>query len=165
MTTYLLDANVLITAHRQWYGFDFCPGFWGWVEKEHAAGRVFSVARVRSELVGTDDDLATWARGLPDGFFLQESDSEAASFAALGSWVRGQPYQAAAVATFLQSADAALVAQAQSRSCTVVTLEVRANSARIVKIPDACVGLRVDYMTPYAMLRTARARLVLERSK
>lgn len=163
--TYLLDANALITAHRQWYGFDFCPGFWAWIEAQHAAGRVYSVARVEAELVGADDQLTVWVRGLPDGFFLQESDDEAASFTALGAWVRGQQYQPAAIATFMQSADAALVAQAQARKYTVVTLEVRANSPRVVKIPDACVGLKVDYISPYAMLRKERARFILGRPK
>jgi len=32
---YLLDANVLITAYRQWYGFDFCPGFRDWILRSH----------------------------------------------------------------------------------------------------------------------------------
>ncbi|MBK8259301.1 MAG: DUF4411 family protein [Polyangiaceae bacterium] len=161
MTAYLLDANALITAHRQWYGFDFCPGFWEWIVAQHAAGRVYSVARVEAELLGADDQLASWARQLPDGFFLRESDTEAAAFANLATWARRQNYQPAAVATFLQSADAALVAQAQARKSTVVTLEVRSGSPRIVKIPDACVGLNVDYLTPYAMLRREKARFIL----
>lgn len=25
---YLLDTNVFVNAKRDWYGFDFCPGFW-----------------------------------------------------------------------------------------------------------------------------------------
>jgi len=35
---YLLDADTLISAHRQYYPFDFCPGFWTWLEKNTAKG-------------------------------------------------------------------------------------------------------------------------------
>ncbi|EQD25705.1 MAG: hypothetical protein D084_Lepto4C00024G0001 [Leptospirillum sp. Group IV 'UBA BS'] len=35
------------------------------------------------------------------------------------------------------------------------------NSARKIKIPDACIGLGIKSMTPYEMLRTERVRFVL----
>ncbi len=35
---YLLDANVFIDAKNRYYGFDFCPGFWDWVDLAHAMG-------------------------------------------------------------------------------------------------------------------------------
>lgn len=49
---YLLDTSVFITARRVHYGFDFCPGFWSWLQEKHAAGLVFSVERVHEELKG-----------------------------------------------------------------------------------------------------------------
>ena len=36
--SYLLDANVFMSAHNLHYGLDFCPAFWEWmgrVEKLH----------------------------------------------------------------------------------------------------------------------------------
>lgn len=39
---FLLDANVFIQAKNLHYGFDFCPAFWSWVDRSHAAGRVSS---------------------------------------------------------------------------------------------------------------------------
>lgn len=59
---YLLDSNVLISAKNLHYGFDFCPGFWEWLEQASAAGIVHSVEAVYNELVGGDDDLAKWAK-------------------------------------------------------------------------------------------------------
>ncbi len=44
---------------------------------------------------------------------------------------------------------------------TVVTHEVPSPTVRRIKIPDACVGLRIKCMTPYEMLRRERARFVL----
>jgi len=108
---YLLDANVLITAHRQWYGFDFVPGFWSWIKQAHAANLVSSIARVRDELAG-DDALAAWVQQLPGSFFVRESASDGAAFQRVAAWAQSQQYQASAVLTFLQGADFGLVAQA-----------------------------------------------------
>ncbi len=35
---------------------------------------------------------------------------------------------------------------------------------RKIKIPDACIGLGIKFMTPYEMLRRERARFILDRS-
>ncbi len=63
--------------------------------------------------------------------------------------------------TFLQVADYFLVAHALAHSQTVVTHEVAAESARKVKIPNACIGLGIKCVTPFEMLRIERARFVL----
>ncbi len=55
---YLLDANVFIDAKNRYYGFDFCPGFWDWVDLAHADGRVMSIEIVGDDLVGGGGDLA-----------------------------------------------------------------------------------------------------------
>ncbi|MBV6522211.1 MAG: hypothetical protein MNPFHGCM_02357 [Gemmatimonadaceae bacterium] len=39
---YLLDADVFIRAKNLHYGFDFCPAFWEFVER-NGNGAVFSV--------------------------------------------------------------------------------------------------------------------------
>ena len=56
---YLLDANVFLQAKNLHYGFDFCPAFWDWLAQANAQGRVFSIEKVKAELV--DDDAAQWA--------------------------------------------------------------------------------------------------------
>jgi hypothetical protein len=55
-----------------------------------------------------------------------------------------------------------LIAHALAGNHVVVTHELPGNSPRRVKIPDACAGLGIRFMTPFAMLRTERARFVLE---
>jgi hypothetical protein len=59
---YLLDSNVFIEAKNRHYGFDFCPAFWDWIDRAHAAGNVFSIDSVRIELTGGNDDLACCSR-------------------------------------------------------------------------------------------------------
>ncbi|MCB1058444.1 MAG: DUF4411 family protein [Acidobacteria bacterium] len=79
----------------------------------------------------------------------------------VSAWASGQSYEPAAVSAFLQVADYYLVAQARARGDAVVTHEVPSQSARRIKIPDACIGLGIKCMTPYEMLRRERARFVL----
>lgn len=160
---YLLDANVFIAAKNLHYGFDFCPAFWEWIVREHDAGKVFSIEKVRDELVAGQDDLATWAAGLPGAFFQKPDATTVPALGLIANWVNGQTsYSPAAKSTFLQIADYYLVAQALAGQHIVVTHELPNNSRHIVKIPNVCLGLNVQYVTPFEMLRRERARFVLE---
>lgn len=160
---YLLDANVFIQAKNLHYGFDFCPAFWDWLDSGNQNGTVFSIEKVRDELIGGGDDLADWAKARSSGFFLPPDGTDIASLASLSNWATGGGFEAGAVSQFLQVADYYLVAQAHARSFVVVSNEVPANSVKKIKIPNACIGLGVKFMSPYEMLRTERARFVLGR--
>jgi hypothetical protein len=48
-TVYVIDANVLMQAHRLYYAFPICPGFWDFLANEHQVGRIMSVDKVRDE--------------------------------------------------------------------------------------------------------------------
>lgn len=158
---YLLDANVFIQAKNLQYGFDFCPAFWDWLERMNAQGKVFSIRQVGDELQAGEDELAVWGDARGDAFFLPPDNAVLAAAPRLSAWATGQDYAPAAVNTFLQVADYWLVAFAAAHQHIVVTHEVPANSPKKIKIPNACVGLGVRFMTPYQMLRTERARFVL----
>lgn len=158
---YLLDANVFIQAKNLHYGFDFCPAFWDWVVAEHAAGAVFSVEKVGTELEAGSDELSVWAAERGDAFFLEPDPVSLPALAAVSAWVTGQGYAAAAVNTFLQVADYYLVAYALAHSHIVVTHEIPSDSLRKVKIPNVCIGLGIKCVTPFEMLRLARANFVL----
>jgi hypothetical protein len=158
---YLLDANVFIQAKNLHYGFDFCPGFWDWVDQAHADGLVYSIDSVRTELIAGSDDLAEWAKQRTASFFLAPDATTVPSLQAISTWANGAGYEPAAVAGFLQIADYYLVAQARALLYTVVTHEVVSNSVRRIKIPNACLNLGVRYVTPFAMLRAEQARFVL----
>jgi hypothetical protein len=158
---YLLDANVFIQAKNLHYGFDFCPAFWDWLVQKNAAAHVFSTEKVGDELAAGDDDLADWAVARGKAFFLQPAEAVLPALTQVSVWVTGQGYEPAAISTFLQVADYWLVAHALAYAHTVVTHEVPSESARKVKIPNACVGLGIHCVTPYEMLRRERARFVL----
>ena len=157
---YLLDANVFISAKNSHYGFDFCPAFWDWLILKHEAGIVFSVAKVRDELL-PGDSLSDWARGRGSNFFRSPTEADLPSLATVGRWVEAQEYRPAAISAFLQKGDYYLVAQAITGGHTVVMHEKRDDTPRKVKIPNACLGVGVSVITPFEMLRREQARFVL----
>lgn len=64
--------------------------------------------------------------------------------------------------TFLQLTDYYVVAHALAHGHTVVTHEVASPSTKKIKIPNACIGLHIKCMMPFAMLWHERAKCILE---
>ena len=158
---YLLDANVFIQAKNLHYGMDFCPAFWDWLINSNAAGQVFSIERVGDEIEAGEDELSDWAAQRGSGFFLRPDEAMIPALGTVSTWATRQTYEPAAVNTFLQVADSYLVAHALAHGQTIVTHERVSDSRRIIKIPNACIGVGIKFMTPYEMLRRERARFVL----
>lgn len=82
---YLLDANVFIEAKNRYYGLDFCPGFWDWLDQAHADGKAFSIDKVGDELSAGADELSTWTLQRPDGFFLEADAAVVPSLQAISA--------------------------------------------------------------------------------
>ena len=60
---FLLDANTLIDAHRNYYPMDRVPEFWNWMVRNAADGRVKIPVESYEEVVaGRQDDLVRWLR-------------------------------------------------------------------------------------------------------
>jgi hypothetical protein len=160
---YLLDANVFIEAKNRHYRFGVCPGFWDWLLQANAADILFSVSKVRDELVRRGDDLSVWAKARPTSFFLPIDAVVLQYYAQIAKWVAGRKCQQNAKADFLNGADPWLIAHALAYRHTVVTAEVPAPDAvRRIKIPDVCLAHSVPYTGPFQMLDEAGARFVLE---
>lgn len=159
---YLLDANVFMQANRLHYGFDFCPGFWDWLVRAHEDGVVFSIEKVLDEIDGGEDQLVQWSVDRGPSFFLRPDGQVLEAMRRVSHWATGHGFHQAAVNTFVQVADAYLIAHALAHGFTVVTHEVASNELKRIKIPVAGIALGVQCMTPFAMLRRERARFVLE---
>jgi hypothetical protein len=153
--TYLLDSDVFIEAKKRYYGFDICPGFWAYLEREMTAGNVRSIEAVKAELLAKADELSTWATNHSD-FFDPPTAGFAASMAALSTWVTGPglTYSQAAIQQFLALADSQLVAHAHSEVFTLVSDEgSHPLSVARVMIPDACNALNVPCISTFELLR------------
>lgn len=156
---FLVDSDVFITAKNLYYPFDICPGFWKSLLHHHGAGRVYSVDRVRGELlVGRDtEDLVQWVKGeVPKSFFLPVDTGEVAdAYTSIMMWVHGQErFFDHAKAKFATGADGWLVAYARVHGAVVVTNEQSApESRKDVKLPDLCAQFGVRRENTFAMLR------------
>ena len=154
--TFLLDANVLITAHRSYYAFDLCPGFWDSVKAGHAAGRIFSTQRVLAELRRNTDVLTGWVDGeLPPEFFLDDSAAEVISeYGPMMQWVQSKDFNPAAKAKFATDADGWLVAASKQSGFCLVTHERSQDGVKVrVPVPNVCDEFGVGYCNTFEMLR------------
>ena len=62
MTVYLIDANVLIRAHGDYYPIDRIKPFWDWLLAEAAAARVQMPREIYDEVAKSPDLLGQWLR-------------------------------------------------------------------------------------------------------
>ena len=60
---YLLDANVLITAHNTYYPVDRVPEFWGWLQHQGDSGHLkMAIEMIEEILEGHHDALLDWIK-------------------------------------------------------------------------------------------------------
>src|SRR3954471_18854780 len=114
--SWVLDANIFITAGQTYYGFDQCPGFWVALVRQHASRRVVSIDRIKAELVTMDDRLKDWAKNAaPSTFFKGSADQNVVNaYAVMVNWVQGQPqFTPEAKAEFATVADGWVIAYAK----------------------------------------------------
>jgi hypothetical protein len=129
--------------------------------EKNAAGVVASIEKVGDELQAGADSMADWVKERGNGFFLPPDNQIVPALTTVSTWASTQGFKPAAMATFLQVADYWLVAHALAHQLIVVTHEVPAETVNKIKIPNACLGLHIQCMNPYEMLRRERARFVL----
>lgn len=166
---YLLDANVFIGAQQKYYSLDICPGFWLALLRQHEQKRVFSIDKVKAELVGVKDRLSRWAKETaPETFFKGTADKKVLdAFHDIVKWVQSeQQFTVGAKSAFASVADGWLVAYAKANGLVVVTHEEYAPGAKKdVPIPNICVEFSVDYCNTFEMLRSLRIQFVLRKRK
>ena len=153
---FLIDANVLIAAHRSYYAFDICPGFWEAVKSGHAAGRIFSIQHIKAELEKGKDALTDWInKELPQEFFINDSSAAIAKeFGPMMEWVKAGNFHPSAMAKFATDADGWLVAAAKQTGHYLVTHETRKPEAKAsVPMPNLCDEFGVRYCNSFDMLR------------
>ncbi|MDA8349362.1 MAG: DUF4411 family protein [Pseudomonadota bacterium] len=156
---YLVDASVLMQAHRRYYRFGVCPGFWDCLARHHKQGRVSSIDRVRKEVEqGGKDELRQWTKtACPATFFEATTGRNIGDgYGRVISWAGSQGrYRQEALAEFATVADGWLVAYAKEHGLTVVTQEVSApESKKEVKIPDVCNAFKVPCIDTFEMLES-----------
>ena len=158
---YLLDANVLIRAHGDYYPIDRIPQFWKWLIGEGAAGHAKIPFEIHSEIVDGDDLLAKWVKEqeVIDALVLKEEvDPD------ILNRVLEKAYGLSMDDIELEEAgrDPFLVAYAlMGPNRCVVTKETSKPSKQRGnrKVPDACGDLGVRWMTDFQFYRDLNFRI------
>lgn len=164
---YLIDANCFIEPKNRYYGFDFCPGFWDWLEQQNKVGVVFSIANIAVELKHIQDELARWAQQRGSTFFLPLDPLTITTMSKIVTWVNDPSagFSPQQIQIFLKCADPFLIAYALAHNYTIVTHEVSAfnktGKKTKIKIPDVCQQFNVPCITIFDLLRQEKARLII----
>lgn len=159
---YVIDASVLMEAHRRYYRFGVCPGFWECLVWHHKQGAVISIDRVKKEIDEGKDALRHWARNDCPASFFESTNGKVIGgrYGEIIGWANAQNrYVPEALAEFATVADGWLVAYAGEHGLTVVTQEVAApESKKEVKVPDVCKAFKVPSIDSFDMLEQLKAR-------
>lgn len=154
---FLLDTNVFIQAKNTYYSFEICPGFWSSVLGRFKSGDLFSIERVRDELVHLKDELSEWVTNeVPDDFFREiTEESVQQQYREIILWVNRNPqFQDTAKADFASGADGWLLAYAAVNSVAIVTQEQYKKDIRNrVPIPNVCMEFGIEYTDTFLMLK------------
>jgi Domain of unknown function (DUF4411) len=153
MTLYLLDANVLIRAHEDYYPVDRIPPFWSWLIEMGEAGTIKVPRLIWDELTPPPGPLAEWLKredvksalilsGAPDTAVVQRVLNE------------GYAPDLNDVEVEEIGKDPFLIAVAMAAADrTVVTRETSAPSKKREKrkVPDVCDYFRVRWLTDFKL--------------
>ena len=160
---YVIDSDVLIQAHRAYYRFDICSGFWQALILHHGNSAVTSIDKVLEEINNGEgtDDLKRWvANEVPRTFFDSTNDVNVINaYGILQNWantyrISNQAYTQYAKQEFARLADAYLIAYAKAnRNHVVVTQEGRHQQTGRVYIPVACDAFNIRCINAFDMLQ------------
>ena len=151
---YLLDANVLIDAHRDYYPIGRIPEFWEWLIRMSDAGTVKIPREIYAEVSAGTDTVAQWASENTDTLLLKEEVS-----AVLVARVAVQGYAADLTDDEIEKLgeDPFLIAYAlaDANNRTVVSNEISRPSRQRANrhVPDVCESLGIRCINAFALIR------------
>jgi Domain of unknown function (DUF4411) len=153
---YLLDANVLIQAHEDYYPMDRVPQFWDWLLSNAENGLIKMPVEIHGEIAIADGLLATWisAEATKKVLLLDEEvDQDTVAK------VLAEGYGADLTDNDLEKIgnDAFLIAYALANGeRTVVTKETSRPTAQKGnrKVPDVCDHFKVKWIRDFQLYKT-----------
>ncbi len=150
---YLLDANVLIDANRDYYPIARVPEFWNWLVTRATQQQVKIPLEILEEILGgRDDDLTRWLNDNRDALLLDEDVDEALVAEVID---RGYAPDLTEEEVERVGRDPFLIAYALAGpERTVVTTEASKPSKQRANrhIPDVCDALGVPHRNTYQFI-------------
>jgi hypothetical protein len=155
MTLYLLDANVLIRAHADYYPLDRIPQFWDWLLARAEAGIIKVPGEIYGEVCESSDLLGEWLRR-PDIKKAIVLDEQIDMPTVQHVIAVGYAPDLTDVEILKFGRDPFLIAAAAfAPGRVVVTREVSRPTAQRAnrKVPDVCKSLGVRSITDFELWR------------
>lgn len=161
MTLYLLDANVLIRAHEDYYPIDRIPPFWLWLQQQCESDRIKMPRPIYDEVAPSTDLLGQWLRrqDVKQAIVLNEQINPMH----VRDVINGG-YAADLDEVELQrlGQDPFLVASARSGPQRVVVTRERSRPSALRanrRIPDVCDTLGIRAIDDFALYRELSFRI------
>ncbi len=165
---WLLDANIFIEAHKRYYAFDICPGFWSCLSYYHDQGKLMSIDWVKTEIEANKDNLWDWVKtSAPADLFKLSSEATTQEvYSTIIEWVNSKDFQNEAKTEFATGADGWLVAYAKTHDLVLVTDEkYNPDIKKRIPIPNLCHQFHIPYKNTFAMLREMEITFELQLSQ
>ena len=158
---FVIDANVFIQPHRQYYPFDICPGYWAFLEHHFKEGNIISIDKIKGEIIDSDE-LSDWVLNqIPSKVFYSTRQNEVSKkYAEIIQWVQSSSqFHASAKAEFANDPDGWLVAYAKAHNLTITTQEVYIPGVKNkIPIPNLCREFNIECIDIFNMLRQLKAK-------
>lgn len=156
---YLLDANVLITAHNRYYPIDQVPEFWEWLCYQGSAGKVKIPLEIMDEVVGgtnENDLLFKWMKD-PSNKAALLLDADVDPLLVQRVVCQGYAVDLTDIELEQVGRDPFLVAHAlaQVNAC-VITVEVSkpTKQRQNRRVPDVCQIFSIPWHDPFTLNRS-----------
>lgn len=153
---FLLDANVLIDAARDYYPFDMVPEFWAWLAYNGSIGNAKVPLEMYEEVCDGNDRLAKWLRkpAVKAALLLDEEvDPDMVSYAASEGYAR----DLTDAEVIVVGRDPFLIAYAlvdRTARCIVTTEASRPSAKRQNRrVPDVCNGFGIAHCNTFELTR------------
>ena len=151
---YLLDANVLIDARRDYYPPDRVPQFWQWLVDMGTQGRMRIPREIFDDIVRGNDELVDWLKLNRHTLVLDEYAPRG-----LVACVTERGYASDLADDEIEKigSDAFLIAHAlvdTGSRCVVTTESSKPSRTRANRhVPDVCEDLDVDCIDTFKLIR------------
>lgn len=154
---YLLDANVLIRAHEDYYGIDQVPQFWDWLIDRAAAGVVKMPFEIHNEIAVSNGPLKDWItqEDVEDVLVLDEEVDRA-----VFNYVLATGYAPDLNDSELEKIgqDPFLAAYAKMAPGRMVVTKEVSKPSKVRgnrKVPDVCTSVGVPWTTDFIFFKVA----------
>jgi len=161
MTLYLMDANVLIRAHADYYPLDRLAPFWAWLLMRAEAGEVSVPLEIYEEICKSPDLLGQWLRRpeVRKVIVLDEPTNMASVQQVIAA---GYASDLNDIELLSLTRDPFLIAAALGGpDRVVVTREVSRPSKQRAnrKVPDVCATMGIECISDFELWRRLDFRL------